>query len=44
MPLTTMPNKLPKVCLSTVKMLSYAKLRLMLLFIIMVLKKKVMTL
>ena len=44
MPLTTMLNKLPKVCLSTVKMLNCVRLRLMLRFITMVLKQKVMTL
>ena len=43
-PLTTMLNKLAKVCLSTVKMLNCVRLRLMLRFIIMVLKQKVMTL
>ena len=44
MPLTTMLNKLPKVCLSTEKMLNCVRLRLMHQFIIMVLKQKVMTL
>ena len=44
MPLTTMLNKLPKVCLSTEKMQNCVRLRLMHQFIIMVLKQKVMTL
>ncbi|CGF53193.1 Uncharacterised protein [Streptococcus pneumoniae] len=44
MPLTTMPNKLPRVFLSMVKMLNCVRLRLMHQFIIMVLKLKAMTL